>query len=142
MRSRILIVDDDEALQRVMKRAFEAAGFEVFQALDGPDALLLAAKERFALIVLDINMPTMDGRDVLARLKGSDNSSHVPILVHSSRSAQLDRHVALKLGAVDFIDKPIEAQLLAGRVRRLIAADSTRVETEPIQGDEVTKKYP
>ena len=126
MSTRILVVDDDEGLQRGMKRSFEAAGYEVVQAFDGPYGLQLAMTEEFALIVLDINMPTMDGRDVLSRLKRDSKTSDVPVLVHSSRSAQLDRHVALELGAVDYVDKPMDARLLAGKIGRLIDAARER----------------
>ncbi len=130
MGTRILLVDDDVPLQRTMKRALEAAGYEVVQAFDGLDALHLAEKETFDLIVLDINMPGMDGRDVLRRLTLGSDTSHVPVLVHSSRSGQLDRHVVLKLGAVDFIDKPMDARLMAGKIRHLIDAAQARTSAE------------
>jgi len=120
MRTRILVVDDDQELQAVIKRTFELAGFEVVQAFDGAEALRLAASEVFSLILLDINMPGMDGRDVLSRLKSGGPSSAVPVLVHSSRNGELDRHAVLQLGADDFIDKPIGARFLAGRIGRML----------------------
>jgi DNA-binding response OmpR family regulator len=126
MNVRILVVDDDEALQRAIKRAAEAAGYEVAQTSDGRDALTLAAKEKFDLILLDINMPAMDGRDVLSRLKGNTETSSIPVLVFSSRSGQLDRHVALELGAEDFVEKPMDGRLLMGKIGRLIEAARAR----------------
>jgi two-component system, OmpR family, KDP operon response regulator KdpE len=118
--ARILIVDDDIEVQRVVKRAAEAAGFEVVQALDGAPALALATTEKFDLVLLDIGMPKMDGRVVLARLKQHPNCADVPVLVYSGLDAQTDRHVALGLGAEDFVDKPFDAGFLVTRIERLL----------------------
>jgi DNA-binding response OmpR family regulator len=123
---RILIIDDDERLQRAMKRAAETAGYEVEHAFNGSDGLTLAAKEKFDLILLDINMPTMDGRDVLSRLKQNAETSNIPVLVCSARSGQLDRHLGLELGADDYIDKPMDANLLMGKIARIIARVARR----------------
>ncbi len=62
------------------------------------------------------------GRDVLSRLKRGGINSEVPVLVHSCRSSQPDRHVALELGAVDYIDKPVDPRFMLGKIRRLIDA--------------------
>jgi DNA-binding response OmpR family regulator len=121
MNGRILIVDDDEDLQGVIGRAAEKAGYEVLHALDGHEGLALAAAGNVDLILLDINMPAMDGRDVLSRLKRDPATSTIPVLVQSGRSAQLDRHVVLELGADDFVDKPMEPRLLMAKIGRLIA---------------------
>jgi DNA-binding response OmpR family regulator len=118
--ARILVVDDDIEVQRVVKRAAEAAGFEVVQALDGAPGLALATTEKFDLILLDISMPKMDGRVVLARLKQNPTFAHVPVLVYSGRDGQVDRHVALDLGAEDFVDKPFDAGFLVTRMERLL----------------------
>jgi DNA-binding response OmpR family regulator len=120
MSRRILVVDDDVHVQAVVKRVAEAAGFEVLQAFDGPPGLALAAAEKLELIVLDINMPTMDGRDVLKRLKGNPSTTDVPVLVYSGRDSQYDRVVALQLGAADYIDKPFEPSALMRKIGRLI----------------------
>ena len=124
--ARILAVDDDEGLQRAVKRAAEVAGFELIQTADGHEALTLAAEQKFDLILLDINMPAMDGRDVLTRLKGNAKTSRIPVVVVSSRTGQLDRHLVLKLGAEDFIEKPIDGRMLMAKVRRFIEAAGAR----------------
>lgn len=121
MKGKILVVDDDEGLQRTIKRAAETAGFEVKPVYDGLDALTLLKEETFDLILLDINMPEMDGRDVLNHLKRDERLAQIPVLVHSSRSSQLDRHVVLDLGAEDFIEKPTNLQLLVTKIEHLIA---------------------
>ena len=121
MNARILIIDDDHDLQRTIGRAAETAGYEVLHALDGADGLALAAAEQVDLILLDVNMPSMDGRDVLTRLKKNPETSAIPVLVHSGRSSQVDRHVVLELGAEDFVDKPTNPRLLMTKIERLIA---------------------
>jgi len=119
MGRRILVVDDDVKVQSVVKRVAEAAGFQVLQAFDGPEGLALAA-EKMDLILLDIHMPTMDGRDVLKRLKEDPNTSGVPVLVYSGRESQYDRVVSLELGAADYIDKPFEPSALMRKIGHLI----------------------
>ena len=117
---RVLVVDDDVEVQRVVKRAAEGAGLDVVQAFDGAAGLLVATTERFDLILLDINMPRMDGRDVLKRLKENPATAAVPVLVYSGRDGQSDRLVGLELGAEDYVDKPIDAGSLVRKIGRLI----------------------
>ncbi|HMI89210.1 MAG TPA: response regulator [Polyangiaceae bacterium] len=136
MSTRILVVDDNDELQAVIKRVFELEGFEVVQAFGGAEALRLAASEVFSLILLDINMPGMDGRDVLSSLKRGGPSSGVPVLVHSSRNAQLDRHAVLQLGADDYIDKPMDARFLARRIGRMLDMRKRTGETKRERPDE------
>src|SRR5256885_1832382 len=114
--ARILVVDDDVEVQKVVKRVGEAAAFEVVQALDGSPGLTLATTERFDLIVLDINMPTMDGRDVLRKLRLNTATASVPVLVYSGRTDQVDRVAALELGADDYIDKPFDVEILVRKI--------------------------
>jgi DNA-binding response OmpR family regulator len=118
--ARILVVDDDVEVQRMVKRAAEAAGFVVVQAFDGTPGLVLAAMEKFDLILLDINMPVADGRDVLSSLKKNPVTADIPVLVCSGRGVQGDRMVALELGAEDYVEKPIEASLLMMKIGHVV----------------------
>jgi CheY-like chemotaxis protein len=118
--ARILVVDDDIEVQRVLKRAAEDAGYEVVQAFDGPAGLTVAAEQKFDLIVLDIEMPTSDGRDILRRLKQDPNTSAIPVLMYSGRDQPDDRRVGYELGADDHVDKPFTAALLISKIGRLI----------------------
>jgi DNA-binding response OmpR family regulator len=118
--TRILVVDDDAEIQRVLKRAGEAAGYEVVQALDGAAGLALATAEQFDLIVLDIAMPTSDGRDLLNRLKQNRNTADIPVLVYSGRDHADDRRVVYELGAENYVDKPFAAGLLIKKIGRII----------------------
>jgi DNA-binding response OmpR family regulator len=123
---RILFIDDDDAIQRAVKRTAEAFGYEVLQALDGPQGLELAAKERIDVILLDINMPMMDGRDVLKRLKQDTKTAGIPVLMLSTRDGQYDRQVALELGADDFSEKPFETRLLFKKIERVVQSAHDR----------------
>jgi DNA-binding response OmpR family regulator len=118
--ARILVVDDDVKVQSMVKRAAQAVGFEVVQAFEGSPGLAFATAQKFDLILLDINMPAMDGRDVLRRLKADPTTADIPVLVYSGRDSQDDRLAALELGAEDYIDKPFDSYALMRKIRRLI----------------------
>lgn len=117
---RILVVDDDADVQKVVKRAAEAASFEVVQAFDGALGLHLATSERFDLVLLDINMPMMDGRDVLRKIKQNPTTADVPVLIYSGRIDQLDRVSGLELGADDYLEKPFDTRMLLRKISRMI----------------------
>jgi DNA-binding response OmpR family regulator len=106
-KGRILVVDDEDEIRRLVRRAAESAGYEVTEAANGALGLDLAAKETFDLILLDIGMESMDGRDVLAQLKAHPDTATVPVLILSGSSDSYERRVVLELGAEDFLEKPI-----------------------------------
>jgi DNA-binding response OmpR family regulator len=134
MSMRLLIIDDDVAVQHALRRATEAAGFDVVQAFDGAAGLALALAERFDLIVLDVNMPLMDGRDVLRKLKQHPANETVPVLIYSGRADHLARLSGLQLGADDYIEKPFEGSEIVAKIQRLIQkrADA-RVESDGLR---------
>jgi two-component system response regulator MprA len=114
---RVLVVDDDPPLQRMLARTLVAEGFEVTVAGDGGSAL--AAVERFApdVIVLDVAMPTLDGLAVCRRLRGKGLST--PILMLTARDAVADRVAGLEAGADDYLVKPFAVAELIARIRAL-----------------------
>ena len=126
VKGKLLVVDDDEGLQRAIRRAAETAGFEVTQVFDGLEAVKVSSDENFDVILLDINMPAMDGRDVLTHLKRDPRTAGIPVIVHSSRSSQLDRHLIFELGADDFIEKPAELRSLVGKLGHLVERARSR----------------
>jgi adenylate cyclase len=130
-RARILVVDDDLKLQSVVKKVAEAVGFEVLQAFDGPPGLVLASTENVDLILLDINMPAMDGRDVLRRQKANPSTADIPVLVYSGRDSQQDRLVAFELGAEDYNDKPFDSGALLKKIGRLIEKEAVSARQDP-----------
>jgi two-component system response regulator MprA len=114
---RVLVVDDDPPLQRMLTRTLSAEGFTVTVAGDGGAAL--AAAERFApdVIVLDVAMPTLDGLAVCRRLR--DKGLPTPILMLTARDAVQDRVAGLQAGADDYLVKPFAIEELVARLRAL-----------------------
>jgi two-component system alkaline phosphatase synthesis response regulator PhoP len=110
--SRILIVEDDDAIATGLALNLKLAGRQTAIARDGAQALKLTGDEDFLLILLDINLPKKNGLEVLASLRASDNV--VPVIVLSAREGEYDKVAALRLGADDYVTKPFAlAELLA-----------------------------
>jgi DNA-binding response OmpR family regulator len=113
-RSSILLVEDDAAMAATMVRALRSSGYEVELATDGERALALASSRTFALVLLDLRLPFVDGYAVLEKLRKRD---HVPIIVVTAGTELADRLKAFELGAVDFLAKPFWIEELLARVQ-------------------------
>jgi two-component system response regulator TctD len=113
---RVLIVEDDKALGRGLVSFLKSEGFTVDWVLDGQTAIT-EADEPYAVIVLDLSLPDMDGFSVLSRLRKQGNET--PLLVLTARDAVRDRVTGLDLGADDYMLKPFELEELAARIRAL-----------------------
>lgn len=114
---RILLVDDDVDLQSIIKMDLIASQFEVLTANDGEDGLAVALREKPDLVVLDINLPKLDGLSVCRQLRAQ---SDVPILMLSSLRQDYDKIVGLEVGADDYLGKPFNPRELLARVRALL----------------------
>jgi DNA-binding response OmpR family regulator len=112
-----LIADDDGVLLNVIGFALRNAGFEVVTACDGAEAIAQFERDSFSLVVLDVNMPGVDGFDVWARLR---QHSRVPVILLSERSAEEDALRALEVGADDYLLKPFGSRELVARVHALL----------------------
>ncbi len=115
---RVLVVDDDVPVRRMLTRALSAEGFEVRAAADGGAALALAEREIPDVVVLDVAMPGMDGLDVCRRLRAKGVSSG--ILMLTARDAVPDRVAGLEAGADDYLVKPFALEELVARIRALV----------------------
>jgi len=113
----ILLVDDEDAVQKLLTFPLEREGFRVLQARDGEDALRRFGGERVDLVVLDLMLPKVDGLEVCRRLRAS---SSVPIIMLTARDDELDKVVGLELGADDYITKPFSIREFRSRVRALL----------------------
>ncbi|MCA1369285.1 response regulator [Bradyrhizobium sp. BRP14] len=111
---RILVVDDEPQIQRFLRPALGAAGYEVVEAATGQEALKTAATAAPDVIILDLGLPDMDGKDVLANIRAW---SQVPIIVLSARDRESEKIAALDLGADDYIEKPFGIGELTARIR-------------------------
>jgi DNA-binding response OmpR family regulator len=118
--AKILIVDDDEQLQRLLCRRALAVGLSTTALFDGTRVLEVAVEQRPALILLDVGLPGIDGRDVLKALKSEPLTRHIPVFVHTGRSEHSDRIVAFTLGADDYFEKPFDIDMLMRRILRHI----------------------
>ena len=117
---RILLADDDPVVQRTVKRVASDFGHEVLQVHNGMAVMDSAREQKPDLIVLDINFPDADGRDLLAQLKADARTSGIPVLVWSGRhDMESERRIALSLGAEDYVEKT-DAQLLMRKIERLL----------------------
>ena len=97
----ILVVDDDPHIRQLLVFAFDKAGLGAIEAADGEAALALVETHAPDLVVLDINMPRMDGLEVCRRLRGGEGGADIPILFLSSRDDEIDRVLGIELGADD-----------------------------------------
>jgi DNA-binding response OmpR family regulator len=115
--STILLVDDEDSVQRLLAYPLEREGFRVLQARDGEEALARFAEEEVDLVVLDLMLPKLDGLEVCKRLRAE---SEVPIIMLTARDDELDKVVGLELGADDYITKPFSIREFRSRVRALL----------------------
>jgi two-component system, OmpR family, alkaline phosphatase synthesis response regulator PhoP len=114
------VADDDAVVQEVVRCAAEEAGHQITAATTGAQALALAVTLQPDLIVLDMEFPDADGRDVLAKLKADARTAHIPVLVWSGRKVnESDSRIALTLGAEDYVEKN-NAQLLMRKLERVL----------------------
>jgi two-component system KDP operon response regulator KdpE len=114
--ARVLIVDDEPQIRRFLKTSLTAQNYEVIEAVDGTEALKLAAREKPDLMILDLGLPDLDGIEVIRQLRAS-GANALPIVVLSARSDEQGKVEALDLGADDYITKPFGMEELTARVR-------------------------
>ena len=115
--ARVAIIEDDAQIRRFLRISLEAHGYDVAEARDGAAGLTLIAAEQPDLVILDLGLPTMDGREVIRRIR---EWSDVPILVLSVRDAEDEKVGALDDGANDYVTKPAGISELLARVRVLL----------------------
>ena len=137
---KILVVEDELKIARLVRDYLHQAGFAVIEAGDGASALSLARSEKPDMVVLDLGLPEMDGLDVTRRLR---QTSSVPIIMLTARSEESDRIVGLELGADDYIVKPFSPKELVARIRAVLRrADATLGGGELIRAGAVTIDLP
>jgi len=112
--ARVLVVDDEPQILRLLRASLGASGFEVVEAETGAEALKRAAADAPEIIVLDLGLPDMDGKDVIRALR---EWSEIPIIVLSARAREAEKIEALDLGADDYVNKPFGIGELLARLR-------------------------
>lgn len=131
MTQKILVVDDELEIVKLVRAYLERAGFAVVTASEGSQALAVFRYERPNLVVLDLNLPGMDGLDVCRALR---RDSDVPIIMLTARLEETDRLIGLELGADDYILKPFSPREVVARVRTVLR----RAEGTPVRPDVIS----
>jgi len=115
--AKILVADDEAKIRDLVRMYLQAEGFAVTEAKDGRQALELFKQTPFDLIILDIMMPGVDGREVCREIR---KSSGVPVIMLTARGEEVDRVLGLELGADDYVVKPFSPRELAARVKAVL----------------------
>jgi DNA-binding response OmpR family regulator len=125
--TQVLVVEDDEALRRLLDITLKRDGYRVITAGNGQEALQLFADHPVDIVLLDVNMPVMNGYAVCAELR---KQTHVPIIFLTAKSRMDDLVTGLELGADNYVTKPFTIQELRARIRAILQRVQTSVESE------------
>ncbi len=117
---RIFIAEDDESILDLLVTRLRIAGYQTTQEKDGLAALEAIRRNPPSACILDVNMPRLDGFQVLERLRADPLTAHVPVLILTARRAPDDIKTAIRLGATDYLSKPFNHEQLLARVARLL----------------------
>ena len=126
--ARILVVDDEEDLGRILKFALVAAGHEVLLAMDGAEGLKLARENSPDLILLDLMLPKIDGYKVCRMLKFDERYKSIPIVILSARTQEADKEMARDTGADLFITKPYNLEEILRTVDSLLQSSPSSLQ--------------
>lgn len=121
MDATILIVEDEKNINDILAFTFSKEGYETLQAYDGPSGYEMCMNKKPDIVLLDINLPGMDGMDVCKQIR---QTSNVPIIMLTAREDEVDKVLGLELGADDYITKPYSARELTARVKALLRRSS------------------
>ncbi|HEX9942611.1 MAG TPA: diguanylate cyclase [Thermoanaerobaculia bacterium] len=120
MNRRVLVVDDSEVTRAILARSLRSAGFQVLEARDGAEGAMAALREQPAVVVTDLEMPTMDGFPLLRLLKADPASAHIPVLILTSHGEAASRYWSLRTGADAYLTKDFHPRQLVETVARLV----------------------
>lgn len=119
-KEKILVVDDEQDLVKLIRYHLEKDGFKVISASNGEDALFLTRKERPELVVLDLMLPGIDGLEVCKKLKADQELAQIAIIMLTAKGEEADITMGLKLGADDYMTKPFSPKELVARVQAVL----------------------
>ena len=132
-KQRILVVDDDKSIVKVVRSYLEQAGYEVRVAYDGSTALHSLRSEKPDVLVLDLMLPDRDGWEITRLIRSDASLGAMPIIMLTARVEDTDKIVGLELGADDYITKPFNAREIVARVRALLRRAQFAQSTPPAQ---------
>jgi two-component system phosphate regulon response regulator PhoB len=134
MASKVLVVEDERDLAKVMTYNLKQAGFDVVHASGGETALRALREEPFDLVLLDLMLPDLAGTEVCKRIKSTPATAQIPVVMVTAKGEEIDRIVGFELGADDYVVKPFSVRELILRVRAILR----RAEGAEAEGDQVT----
>lgn len=119
---KILIVEDSATTRSLLKAVIEELGdnFDTFEAATGFEALKMLPSEQFDLILTDINMPDVNGLELISFVKNNKSYSHIPMIIVSTERSEEDRKRGLALGANEYITKPFKTEVIQETIRKLL----------------------
>jgi two-component system, cell cycle response regulator DivK len=120
MSKRILVVEDTEDNRQILRDLLTAAGYELLEATDGVQGIMMAAQHRPDLILMDIQLPVIDGYEATRQIKRDAALQHIPIIAVTSYALSGDEEKTRAAGATGYIAKPFSPRQLLGKVRELI----------------------
>lgn len=120
MKEKILVVEDEKDIVKMLRYNLEKEGLKVIDARDGEDALDLAVRQHPDLILLDLMLPGMDGLEVCKALKKESKTCSIPVIMLTAKSQESDKVVGLELGADDYITKPFSPRELVARIKAVL----------------------
>ena len=132
--ARILVVDDEPKIVRLVADYLEAAGFAVLTARSGDEALMRVRTDAPDLVVLDLGLPALDGLDVTRAIR---RAGDVPIIILTARDDETDRVIGLELGADDYVTKPFSPRELVARVRAVLRRHAGMAEVEILRAGDL-----
>ncbi|HLO31873.1 MAG TPA: response regulator [Anaerolineales bacterium] len=121
MTKRILVVEDQEDNRQILRDLLSSAGFEIIEAETGEEALVAASSQRPDLILMDIQLPVLDGYEVTRRIKANPLLQEIPIIVVTSYALSGDEGKAREAGCNDYVTKPYSPRELLAKIRNLLS---------------------
>ncbi len=121
---KLLLVEDNEMNRDMLSRRLERNGYSIVIAVDGQQAVQLAAAEKPDLILMDMSLPIMDGWEATRRVKAAAETSGIPVIALTAHAMVEDKEKAMAAGCDDFDTKPVDIQRLLGKIQALLPAGS------------------
>lgn len=129
-KTKVLVVEDDQAISEILVYNLEKAGFDVFKSSDGRDGLNQAQLRLPDLILLDVMLPVMDGTEVCRRLRAQPETATATIIMLTAKSEESDQLIGFSVGADDYVTKPFSVRVLLERIKALLRRKSKITEDE------------
>ena len=117
---KILIVEDDPSFSRAINHIIDKEGYDVVTATNGMTGLRMANEENPDLVILDVMLPGLDGFEICSRLRKEPQTAELPIIMLSAKGQEADKNTGLKVGANEYLTKPVDRELLLKTITSLL----------------------